>query len=114
MFIVYEIVLTPLLYFKVMYNTFKQTCSAPTNLITLIFIWLPFGILILFYILLADIVRLMKALSDFKIGDDVESKKIEISLRQDSIVIYNEMKVTLQLIMDTYRCYEMEKDKVLK
>ena len=114
MFIVYEIVLTPLLYFKVMYHTFKQTCSAPTNLITLIFIWLPFGILILFYILLADIVRLMKALSDFKIGDDVESKKIEIYFRQDSIVIYNEMKVTLQLIMDTYRCYEMEKDKVLK
>ena len=99
--LVYEILLVPLIYFKVIINIIKV--ASFLNMIMLVLLWVLFGIFFLFFGVMKDMFYFMKTLCDYKDEDDQYREKEEEDFRQDEIVIYNEIFEVMRTILDLFK-----------
>jgi len=72
LFSFYELFILPILYLKVSLILLKASYK---NLLLLFFIWLPFGSILLLYLVMKDLFYFMKSLCDYKDENDVKVEK---------------------------------------
>ena len=110
-FVLYELALIPVLYFKMLYHIVKQTKLL--NMVLLLITWIPLGPLLLLSCLSQDLFYFMKLLCDFKDEYDELEQKAEDDSKEDKIVLYNEIIDVLKLLKAIYISYQHERRSIL-
>lgn len=114
-FLVYEALLIPLIYLRLVYNILKVETNKPfATLLSLV--WLLVGPFYLFHGLLQDMYYYLKVLYEYNEdvtvgGEDEQSKEDKL---QDKIVIYNELIDTMRAIMNIFKSKKASKLKKKK
>ena len=100
-FIVFEVLLFPLIYIKVGVNVVYL--SSWFRLLPLILFWILVGPFVLIYSLSKDLFFYIKILCDYQDDEDQFKEKEEEDFRQDKIVIYNEVMDVMHSILHIYK-----------
>mmetsp|Transcript_45393 Transcript_45393/g.33176 ORF Transcript_45393/g.33176 Transcript_45393/m.33176 type:complete len:312 (+) Transcript_45393:2391-3326(+) len=100
LFFLYELVLCPLIYLRVVYNVAKL--STFLSFLPLELFWLLIGPFYLVYVIFRDIFYLVKILCDYQQEEDNLKEKEEEDFKQDKIVIYNEVIDVMRSIMHLF------------
>lgn len=100
-FIGYEIMLFPLIYFKVALTIIFL--SSWVRLFPMLFFWLAIGPIVLLFQLAKDTFFYVKILCDYMDEEDQYREKEEEDFRQDKIVIYNEVLDVMRSIAHIFR-----------
>ena len=112
--LVYETLLIPLIYLRLVYNILKVETVPFSIFVSLV--WLLFGPFYLFHGLLQDMYYYLKVLYEYNEdvtvgGENEQSKEDKI---QDKIVIYNELIDTMRAIMNIFKYKKANKLKKKK
>lgn len=110
-FLLYELFLIPILFFKIIYHIIMQTRFF--NMVYLLLIWFPFGILFLFVGLIQDLFYFIKILCDPKNEDEIPEQQRLDDERDDKVVIYNEIIEVMKLMRQLYVAYEKDRRRIL-
>lgn len=97
MFFLYEMLLTPLVFVKVLINIFSM-CEMK-SLIQLVLFWLLFGFVYLIFAVFKDCYYFVKILCNTQEEEDSYIEKQEEDFKQDKIVIYNEVIDVMRSVM---------------
>lgn len=88
-FIVYSILLIPLIFFKMLYNLFRS--MKLYIFLPFALFWIIFGFLFLPLYVCRDVYYLFKILCNYSDQEDNSNEKVKEEAKQDRIVIYNEV-----------------------
>ena len=100
-FMAYEAVLFPLIYFKVTLTI--VFLSSWSRLFPMLSFWLVIGPLVIVFQLTKDTFFFIKILCDYMDEEDQYREKEEEDFRQDKIVIYNEVLDVMRSIAHIFR-----------
>mmetsp|Transcript_43453 Transcript_43453/g.41915 ORF Transcript_43453/g.41915 Transcript_43453/m.41915 type:complete len:255 (-) Transcript_43453:762-1526(-) len=100
LFFLYELVLTPFIYLRVIYNISKL--ATIITFIPLEIFWLIIGPFYLTYSIFKDIFYMCKILCDYQQEEDTLKEKEEEDFKQDKIVIYNEVMDVMKSVMHLF------------
>ena len=103
--LVYETLLVPLIYIRLIYNILRAESNV-LNALVLVVAWLIIGPLYLLVNLLVDMYYYFKVLFDYHEGDTLGEDQNRADELQDKIVIYNEVIDTVRAIMNIFK-YKM-------
>jgi hypothetical protein len=93
-------------YLKVTYNILKTKQIG--SIIKLVPIWITFGMIIILYWTLSDIMTLIKLLCNYHIDEDMQKVKEMQEFEQDKIVIYNEVIDVMKSVISLYQMRRSE------
>lgn len=88
LFLVYSILLVPLIFFKMLYNFFRS--MKIYFFVVFAFVWIIVGLLVLPLFVLKDVFYLFKILCKYNDEDDQLKNKLSEDDKQDRIMVYNE------------------------
>ena len=100
-FVVYEICLCPIIYFKVLITI--GFMASILRLIPLVLFWIFAGPFVLMYHVGKDVFYFLKILCDYMDEEDQFKEKEEEDFKQDKIVIYNEVMDVMRSVAHIYR-----------
>lgn len=101
-FLVYETLLIPLIYLRLIYNILRVESNL-LNAFVLILLWLIIGPIYLLHGLVQDMYYYFKVLFDYHEDDSAGEEQQKEDELQDKIVIYNELIDTMRAIMNLFK-----------
>lgn len=89
LFLVYLIVLMPVIYFKMIYHLFKATRFRSFLWVSVI--WILLGFFVLLFYVFKDLLYFIKICCDYGDSEPKDMKKLNVQEKENKIVIYNEV-----------------------
>lgn len=96
--LIWEFILVPYIYLRNIIFIITEALNAFSGWVLLLG-WILFGPLYLFYVVSLDMFLMVRILCDYKLDEDREELMISEDMKEDDIVLYNEIIMVIKTIL---------------